>query len=56
MVDGFIFAMGVIGAMGKTTTIPLDESTKDRLSEHGEHRESWDELVNRVLDDVEARQ
>jgi hypothetical protein len=37
-----------------TTTIPVADETKRRLSEHGEHQETWDELVNRMLDEVEG--
>jgi predicted DNA-binding protein len=34
-----------------TTTIPLSDETKQRLSNHGKHQETWDELVNRLLDE-----
>lgn len=38
--------------MGRTT-ITLKTSTKQRLGSHGEFNESWDQVVNQVLDDVE---
>lgn len=38
--------------MGRTT-ITLKESTKERLGSHGDVAETWDQVVNRVLDDAE---
>ena len=38
--------------MGRTT-IPVYESTKQRLGSHGDVADSWDEVMNQVLDDVE---
>ena len=38
--------------MGRTT-ITLKKSTKERLGSHGDVADSWDEVMNQVLDDVE---
>jgi len=35
------------------STIPLKKETIQRLKKHGKFGESWDELVNRILDNLE---
>lgn len=35
------------------TTIPLSKETKKRLKEYGKFQESWDDLLNRLLDKIE---
>lgn len=37
-----------------TTTIALSRATKSRLDSHGRMRETYDELLNRILDSVES--
>ncbi len=34
------------------TTIRVSEETKKRLSEHGKHRQSFDDIVKELLDKV----
>jgi hypothetical protein len=41
------------GDENKFTTITLRESTKERLQKHGNMGESFDELLNRILDQIE---
>lgn len=36
--------------MSQKTTIRVDQSTKERLKEHGEMGMSYDDVVNHVLD------
>lgn len=38
------------------TTIQLEEKTRDRLKEFGKKGESYDELLNKILDDYEKRE
>ncbi len=42
-------------AMGDVTTVPLKKSTRDRLKQWGRKGETYDQLLNRMLDDVEAK-
>jgi len=41
--------------MGGTTTIRVRKTTKKRLESHGRMNESFDDLINRVLDELEKR-
>lgn len=34
------------------TSIPVKESTRDRLAELSRGKETWDEIVNRVIDEA----
>jgi hypothetical protein len=36
------------------TTIPVKEETKERLVDLGRGKETWDELRNRLADEVEG--
>jgi len=38
------------------TTISLKKGTRDRLKKYGAKGESWDELVNRILDEKEGKE
>ena len=38
------------------TSIPLSRETRDRLRRYGVKGETWDQLVNRILDEVLPRQ
>lgn len=35
------------------TTITLDSTTRDRLKKEGNKGETWDDLINRILDERE---
>jgi hypothetical protein len=37
------------------TTIPITKETKDRLKKYGKMGETWDALLNRILDKCERR-
>jgi hypothetical protein len=37
------------------TTISLSHKTKRRLDKHGKFKESYDEIINNLLDIVEAK-
>jgi hypothetical protein len=37
------------------TTISLKKKTRNRLKKEGGKGESWDELINRILDEREKR-
>ena len=37
------------------TTIPITKKTKERLKKYGKMGETWDSLINRVLDKCEKR-
>ncbi len=39
-----------------TTSIPLKKETRDRLRRYGKKGETWDELVNRILEHALPRQ
>ncbi len=39
--------------MAEKTTIQLDVTTRNRLAEFGRKPESYDDLVNRLLDEIE---
>ena len=41
--------------MSDLTTIPVQKPTRDRLKKFGYKGETWDELVNRLLDEMEER-
>lgn len=41
--------------MGDLTTIPIQKGTRDRLRGIGRKGESWDALLNRMLDERERR-
>lgn len=41
--------------MGELTTIPLQKPTRDRLRAAGRKGESYDRLINRLLDERGAR-
>lgn len=36
------------------TTIPVKQETKERLEELSRGKETWDELLNRLADEVEG--
>jgi len=38
-----------------SSTIPLKKETIQRLKKHGKFGESWDVLINRLLDDLEKK-
>lgn len=40
----------------ETTSIPLRKETRDKLRRYGIKGETWDQLVNRILDEVLPRQ
>jgi hypothetical protein len=40
----------------EATSIPLRKETRDRLRRYGVKGETWDHLVNRILDEVLPRQ
>lgn len=40
--------------MGEITTIPLTKATRDRLRKAGKKGESYDALLNRMLDQIEG--
>ena len=40
--------------MGELTTIPIQKLTRDRLRNVGRKGESWDKLLNRLLDEREG--
>ncbi|HVL48376.1 MAG TPA: hypothetical protein VM889_07460 [Candidatus Thermoplasmatota archaeon] len=42
-------------ALGEITTIPLTKTTRDRLRKAGRKGETYDALVNRLLDLAERR-
>ena len=37
------------------TTISVAEETKNRLASYGQFSETWDELINKVLDTLEEK-
>lgn len=39
--------------MNEHTTLWLKTATKNRISKYGVHRESYDTLLNRIMDDNE---
>lgn len=39
-----------------TTTIRVHRDTKERLEKHGHMNESFDELLNRILDSLEGEE
>lgn len=41
--------------MGDLTTIPIQKRTRDRLRAIGRKGESWDALLNRLMDEREGR-
>lgn len=41
--------------MGDLTTIPLTKATRDRLRSAGKKGESYDTLINRLLDALESQ-
>lgn len=41
--------------MEKTTTIRVKEKTKERLESHGKMNESFDDLINRILNELEKK-
>ena len=41
--------------MGMKTTIAIDEETRDRLKKHGSMGDSFDTVINRVIDAYEER-
>ena len=36
------------------TTIPVKEETKERLADFSQGKQTWDEIINRLLDEVES--
>lgn len=40
--------------MAKETTIRVKTQTKDRLDEHGKKGDTYDDIVNKLLDTVES--
>lgn len=39
--------------MSNITTISIDVTTKERLDKHFQPKETWDGLINRLLDNYE---
>lgn len=39
--------------MEDKTSVGIERSTKDRLDSHGKKGETYDELLNRLMDDAE---
>lgn len=37
------------------TTLPIKKETRDRLGTFGSKKETWDQIVNRLMDEVEER-
>ena len=37
------------------TSIPLDKATRDRLKDFGKKGETWIELLNRLMDEIENK-
>jgi len=46
--------MGETTIIKDKTTIPLKKTTRDRIKDFGKKGESWDDLVNRIMDKVEG--
>ena len=38
------------------TTIPLFKGTRDRVKDFGKKGESWDSLMNRIMDTIEGNE
>ncbi len=38
------------------TSIPLSKETREKLRRYGKKGETWDQLINRILDEVLPRQ
>lgn len=57
MPDGIVYINVIpnIVSMPSETTIPLKRVTVSRLVEHGRMRESYDHLINRLLDEREQK-
>jgi hypothetical protein len=36
------------------TTIPLNKGTRDRVRDYGKKGESWDSLMNRIMNELEG--
>jgi hypothetical protein len=34
------------------TTIPIKKITRDRIKAYGKKGESWDDLMNRIMDEI----
>jgi len=34
------------------TTIPIKKITRDRIKSYGKKGESWDDLMNRIMDEI----
>lgn len=41
--------------IGETTTIMITRATKERITQFGNIGETYDDAINRVLDEVEQR-
>lgn len=48
-----IYMSYVAIVMSDVTSIRVRRETKERLEKHGRMNESFDELINRILDEVE---
>jgi|WetSurMetagenome_2_1015567.scaffolds.fasta_scaffold05947_3 hypothetical protein len=42
----------IIAEEDKKTTIPIKMRTRDRIKAYGKKGESWDGLMNRIMDDI----
>ena len=47
MITALLFTMA-------ETSIPLDKATRDRLKDFGKKGETWIELLNRLMDEVDT--
>lgn len=50
----YIDNVDIIYFMDETTTIRVTQKTKERLEKKGSFGESFDDLLNRLLDSIEA--
>lgn len=50
----FIYIVCVVDVMGETT-IRLKQATKERLAQHGTTLESFDAVINKVLDELNRK-
>ncbi len=39
----------------KITSIRVTEKTKKRLSEHGKHGQTFDEIINKLLEEINGK-
>ena len=37
------------------TTLKVEKTTRDRLAKHGEKDDTFDDIINKILDEVESK-